>query len=640
VIESKPISWLRLTFGVVVMVLCCASCGPGTPPDITHVVLISIDTCRADHWGSYGYASDTTPHIDEVAREAILFENVMSPVPITLPAHSSLMTGMIPPAHGVRDNGTYRLHDSAVTLAEILKDNGYKTAAAIGGFVLSSPFGLGQGFDVYEDDFEDIEGEDFIERRGEEVSRLAVEWLDQHREGRQFLFLHYFDPHADYRPPEPFRTRFAENLYDGEIAYTDWCINKVIEKLKSLGVYDSSLIVITADHGEDLGDHGETTHAYFVYQSTIKVPLLIKLPGSRKARRVAQGASLVDVMPTVLEVLGIARPRQIQGRSLAPYLFGKESKEPTRFLYFESLLATKYDCSPLIGVRNDRWKLIHTTKPELYNLSTDPKETVNLIDDEPGEARRLRARLEAVLGEASGFAETDTSSSIDDSTRRHLLALGYLSDGDVKESSELDVGGEDPKDFLRDYVILKEVNTLYDRRQYDEARKRCQELLSRRPEMVQALSLLGGIFYAEGDLEKAVEYFRRTLQLRPDSADDHQDLGIVLAQIGKKDESLEHLSEAVRLDPNSGAAHNNLGNVLASMGRAELAIEHFQKALDINPAYADAHLNMSIALGMKNRIEEALAHCRTAMDLRPEWEAAEKLLRRLEDMETNRKTRH
>ena len=549
------------------------------------------------------------------------------------------MTGTNPPYHGVRDNGTYRLHDSAVTLAELLQDNGYQTAGVVGGFVLSFHFGLAQGFESYEDDFEDAERDGFIERRGEEVSRLAVEWLDKHREGKQFLFLHYFDPHVSYRPPEPFRTRFAESPYDGEIAYTDWCIGEVIEKLKSLGVYESSLVVVTADHGEALGDHGEMTHAYFVYQSTVRVPLLIKPPGSLKARRVEEAASLVDVMPTILDVLEIPAPGDMQGRSLAPHLYGGDSTEPNRHLYFESLLATKYDCSPLIGLSDGRWKLIQTVKAELYDLTEDPEETTNLIDDEPGEARRLRARLEAVLKESSGNPDMGSSVAIDESTRGRLRALGYLSEGEVKESPELGAGTEDPKDFLQDYIALKQINTLVDRRHYGEARAICTNLLTRRPEMVQALSLMGGIYYAEGELEKAAEYFRKTVQLKPDSAEDHMDLGLVLAQMGNKNESVEHLSEAVRLDPNSGAAHNNLGNVLASMGRAQLAIEHFQKALDMNPAYADAHLNMGIALGMKGRIDEAMAHCRTALDLRPGWEAAEKLLHRLNEIRSERQSR-
>jgi arylsulfatase A-like enzyme/Flp pilus assembly protein TadD len=616
-----------------------AACASKAPQEITHVVLISIDTCRADHLGSYGYTAGTTPHIDELAQESVLFENVLSPVPITLPAHSSLMTGTIPLHHGVRDNGTYRLHDSAVTLAEVLKDNGFQTAGVIGGFVLSSHFGLDQGFDVFDDDFEDVERDLTIERRGEEISRAAVEWLDEHRDGKQFLFLHYFDPHVSYRPPEPFRTRFAESPYDGELAYTDWSIGKVIEKLESLGVYDSSLVVITADHGEALGEHGERTHAYFVYQSTVRVPLLIKRPGSHEARRIAEAASLIDVMPTILDVLRIPPPGGIQGRSLTAHFSGPDVKEPNRYHYFESLLATKYDCSPLIGVSDGRWKLIETLKPELYDLTRDPEETRNRIHDEPDEARRLRAQLEEVLKTENRKPGAEPAVSLDESTRRRLRALGYLSEGDIKESSKPDRGEEDPKDFLRDYLAMKEAETLYDRRQYGEAKAICSDLLSRRPTMVQALSVMGGIYFAEGDLDKAAEYFGKTLRLSPDSAENHLDLGVVLAQMGNIDDSLDHLAEAVRLDPNSGAAHNNLGNVLASLGRARSAIDHFRKALDINPTYADAHLNMGIALGMESRFEEAQAHCRTALELRPGWEPAEQLLLRLEEIRTKRPTR-
>jgi tetratricopeptide (TPR) repeat protein len=520
-----------------------------------------------------------------------------------------------------------------------MKDNGFQTAAVIGGFVLSSHFGLDQGFQIFDDDFESAERDLSIERRGEVISRAAVEWLDEHREGKQFLFLHYFDPHADYRPPEPFRTRFAENPYDGELAYTDWCIGKVIEKLDSLGVYDSSLVVITADHGEALGEHGETTHAYFVYQSTVRVPLLIKPPGSHEARRIADAASLIDVMPTILDAVGIPSPGGIQGRSLTPHFSGNGITEQKQYHYFESLLATKYDCSPLIGVSDGRWKLIETAKPELYDLAQDPSETRNRISDELGEAQRLRAQLEEITKAPNRTSSRKNTAALDESTRRRLRALGYLSEGDIKESSEPSDELEDPKDFLRDYLAIKEAETLYDRNQYSEAKAICSDLLSQRPDMAQAMSVMGSISFAEGDLEKAVEYFEKTLQLRPDSAENHLDLGVVLAQMGSMSESLSHLSEAVRLDPNSGAAHNNLGNVLASLGRARSAIEHFQKALDINPTYADAHLNMGIALGMESRYDEATAHCRTALDLRPGWAAAEQHLRRLEQIRTKRPTR-
>lgn len=265
----------------------------GSTGKIERIVLISIDTCRPDYLGCYGYSRNTSPNIDAVAREGILFENVISPIPTTLPAHSSLFTGTIPPYHGIHDNMNYRLEDSHVTLAEILKDNGFTTAGIVSAFVLNSHFGVAQGFDHYNDEFEttlNTTGVD--ERLGAETSRFAIEWLKENNDEKFFLFLHYYDPHYTYEPPEPFKSafqdlsedkkktkRYTQNNYAGEIAYTDHCIGQVIDNLKKLGIYDSTLIIILSDHGEMIGEHKEATHTYFIYQSAVKVPMIFKLPG-------------------------------------------------------------------------------------------------------------------------------------------------------------------------------------------------------------------------------------------------------------------------------------------------------------------------------------------------------------------------
>ena len=254
--------------------------------NINNVILISIDTCRADYLGCYGYSQEITPNIDNLAEEGVLFFNTFSPVPITLPAHSSMLCGTTPPYHGTHDNNDYRLDPSNVTLAEILQKNGFSTGAVISAFVLDSKFGLNQGFDYYNDRFENKSHALSInERKAEEASRLAVNWIVDHKNEKFFLFLHFFDPHQVYEPPEPFLSKFKDNPYAGEIAYTDNCVGEIIQKLKALGLYDSSLIVITSDHGEMLGEHGEMTHSYFIYQSAVKVPLIFNLPGLFKGKR-------------------------------------------------------------------------------------------------------------------------------------------------------------------------------------------------------------------------------------------------------------------------------------------------------------------------------------------------------------------
>ena len=318
-------------------------------PQIKNVLLISIDTLRADYLSSYGFEPETTPHIDALAREGVLFKRVVSPVPQTLPAHSSMLTGTIPPYHGMHDNLGYQLSNSNVTLAEMLKDEGFTTGAIISSFVLDKKFNLSQGFDTYNDRFEEEHKILHLsERKGDEATRFATAWLEEHRKERFFLFLHYYDPHDGYDPPEPFASRFADDLYAGEVAFVDHCVGEVIRKIKDLKLFDSTLIVITSDHGEMLGEHGELTHQYFIYQSALRVPLIFKVPGRTEPREVESLVGLIDIVPTIAGLLGIDVPEQVQGEDLSPWLNGgNHPAEPRRF-YAESVTPERYyDAAPL-----------------------------------------------------------------------------------------------------------------------------------------------------------------------------------------------------------------------------------------------------------------------------------------------------
>ena len=327
--------------------------------DIRNVVLISIDTCRADHLSCYGYSRKTSPNIDAVAAEGIRFNHCVSAVPITLPSHSSMLTGTIPPYHNVRDNENYYLDQANVTLAEILRDNGFSTGAVIGAFVLDSQFGIAQGFDSYNDSLEDKNKPDVgcAERDAAEVTRLANLRLEKYQDERFFLFLHYYDPHSPYLKHKRFTMPLLKHIYDGEIVYTDHHIGRVIRKLKELNLYDSTLLIITADHGEGLREHNENTHGYLIYHSTVHVPLIFKLPGGPKSA-VNDTVGLVDIVPTVCSLLGISVPSVVQGKDLSAYFLkeGVGEGENERFLYCESLMPTKFDTGPLLGLVSGRWK--------------------------------------------------------------------------------------------------------------------------------------------------------------------------------------------------------------------------------------------------------------------------------------------
>jgi len=309
--------------------------------DIRTILLISIDTCRADHLSCYGYPRQTTPNIDALAAEGILFENTITTIPLTLPAHCSMLTGTIPPRHGVHDNQDYRLDEANITLAEILKDADFTTGAAVSTVVLESKFGISQGFDTYDDRFEATQDAPIEERIAGRTTPVALDWLEKNKDKRFFFFLHYFDPHTSYSPPEPFASRFASSPYAGEIAYTDHNIGQVVDKLKELGIYDSTLIIIAGDHGELLGEHGESAHAYFIYQGAIKVPLIFKLPAHNKPVRIQSIAGLIDIVPTVCSLLNIQVPEHVQGIDLSDALKGKDLSAQDRYLFCESLYPTR-----------------------------------------------------------------------------------------------------------------------------------------------------------------------------------------------------------------------------------------------------------------------------------------------------------
>ena len=303
-----------------------------------HVVIITIDTLRADHLGCYGDASIQTPHIDQLAREGVRFAHAYTPVPITLPAHAALMTGEFPLANGMHDFSGNKLSAQSATLAKTLRDHGYATAAFVGSAVLDSRFGLNQGFDTYFDHFEFGHREevnlDAVERRGDQVTDEALEWLRRNPTRPIFLWVHFYDPHAPYNPPEPYATRYRDDPYDGEIAFSDAQVGRLVMFLRQRGLYERSLIILVSDHGEGLGEHGEKTHGFFLYNSTLHVPLIVKMPAAAP-RVVEDEVSLVDVMPTVLQMLAIPIPSSVQGRSLLSLALGRPA-ETTSNLYAES----------------------------------------------------------------------------------------------------------------------------------------------------------------------------------------------------------------------------------------------------------------------------------------------------------------
>ena len=425
------------------------SCSSKAPRDGDNVVLIVIDTIRADHLACYGYPLPTSPSIDAFASEATLFEQTVTSSPLTLPSMSAMLTSTYPVFNNVRYNGMFFLSDASITLAEILKKNDYETAAFIGGFPLDSKFRADQGFDLYDDDFSNSAQKrkygwighlvDDFERTGAEVNQQAFKWLDKIGNKRFFLMVHYFDPHLPYTPPSPYDEDF-EIPYDGEVAYTDRQIGGLLEKLEELGLKKNTLIVLTGDHGESLGTHDEITHGEFIYDTTVMIPLIIyhaeRIP---KGRRISTMVRSVDIMPTVLDFLGIPDSPHTQGRSLLPALEGKLEEKPALLeatLYYYEGKNLGRQPMMITGLRTSQWKLMHVAlerdgKPgwvgELYDVANEPLEMTNVSKENPETFNNLIEELHSITRTYSkGALPKSNRMEMDDETRAKLKALGYL----------------------------------------------------------------------------------------------------------------------------------------------------------------------------------------------------------------------
>ncbi len=609
-------------------------------PDISqkqvrNVLLISVDTCRADRLSCYGFSRKTTPNIDSIAQEGLLFENALTPIPLTLPAHSSMLTGTYPPYHGVHDNLDYQLAESNVTLAEILREHRYTTGAIVSTFILDAQFGVDQGFDSYNDKFEEPIGlRDDKERRGGEASRFACSYLEEHRDELFFLFLHYFDPHTAYEPPEPFATTYADDLYTGEIAYADHCIGQVMEKLKSLDLYDSTLIIIVGDHGEGLGEHGEAQHGYYIYQCTARVPFIIRPPGNRKSKKIDDVVSLVDVVPTILSYLGVRVPAHVQGKDLSGYSGSKVESEE-RYVYCESFTATKYGCNPLLGLVSERWKYIDTTRPELYDLVHDPHEEKNLVEGEAKRARFMRGQLQEMVNQLIGPESADGRLELDEQSRRRLESLGYVGTAAVKAALELDPNKSDPKDLIGYHEYKIKAGSLIYRKRFDEAKTVCEKMLVEWPHIPDTHLELGRLTFKKGEFAESIVHNSRYLALisQPDvqhpesSAFDpkkptlmaHKNLGGAYHKLGLLDKAVEHYSAALHVKPDRPDVHNNLGVVYFELGEFDKAIKHWREVLRLEADWLQVYDNLAIVLYKQGRIDEAITHWTEALRLKPDW---------------------
>ncbi|UCE85205.1 MAG: sulfatase-like hydrolase/transferase, partial [Deltaproteobacteria bacterium] len=493
------------------------SCVPGCGAQPDSVLLVTIDTLRADHVGAYGFAAARTPTLDALAQDGARFEQAISPAPITLTSHASLMTGTFPPRHGVRDNGLYRLGAQHVTLAERLRDAGLATGAFVGAFVLDGSFGLDQGFEVYDDRMSDQRSGavGYAERSAAAVADAAAEWLAELAPGRRFFaWVHFYDPHADYAPPPGFLAALPGRPYDAEIAYADFHLGRLLDVLASLERRANTLVVVTSDHGESLGEHGEPTHTHFVYDATQRVPLILSGPGVPPGAVVDAQVRLIDVAPTVLDLLGLPPLHGAQGVSLAP-LFGRGAAPP-QDAYVETLATRSLGWSPLVGLRRDGWKYIRAPRPELYQLDADPAELVNRIGERPDVAAELDARLEALMSDAAAAAETV---ALDADEKRRLESLGYVVAKRGGGPGPLVFDGVDPKDGIAAGHALNRVSGLLEAGRFAEALDVALDLRRRFPDGRLYIQLEALLRLRLGDAERAAERIAEVNRRYPEDAE-------------------------------------------------------------------------------------------------------------------------
>jgi len=604
---------LRMTRGTLRLALVVmVGCGGVRPRGGQNLLVITIDTLRADRLGAYGYSKANTPHLDELASEGVLFQEAIAQVPVTLPSHASLFTGLVPPTHGVRDNTYFRLDLEARTLAEVLKARSYETAAFVSAFVLDSSFGLDQGFDVYDDE---VAGEaetagTIAERRGELVTRSFVSWIEKRSSDRPFFaWLHFFDPHLPYAPPSPYPAG-----YDGEIAYVDAQVGRVLEALEANGLGKDTLVVVTSDHGESLGEHGEKSHGFFVYDATLRVPLILKSPASFPAgERIATPVRTIDVFPTVLEALEVPVPEDTQGRSLMPLLAGETTEDPPAYAecYVSEL---NFRWAPLVALREGGYKYIEAPRPELYDLSADPGETQNLFEADPERARQMRSRLADLVAVLP--ASLSSRNQPDAETIARLRSLGYAAAGG--DSAPEGASLPDPKDRLHLWTRLEEVILHQGAGDLPKAIATALEVLEEDPTNLLALELLANARSSSGERGEAIEIYRRILEIDASRPLSHLLFGNLLWQSGDLEGAEASFQAALERDPDFARAHRRLGELYFTRGETEKALASLSRAADLAEEDVLTRLGIARSLKASGDLASAVKELETLKSRNPE----------------------
>ena len=546
-----------------------------------NVLLVTLDTTRADRIGCYGYQEARTPNLDYLASNGVLFLNAYCQVPLTCPSHCSILTGTYPVYHQVRNNGTYYLSPELKTLAEALKEKGLKTAAFVSSFTVDSRFGLDQGFDIYSDQFSPDQTFKALnsERKAEKAFAPFSRWLEDNIAGPFFAWVHFFDPHLPYDPPSPYREQFLDEPYDGEIAYMDVYIGKIVDRLREYNLLQHTLIILAGDHGEAFGEKQEKGHGVFVYESTMRVPLIFfseqSLP---KGKVVNSRVRLIDLMPSILDMLDVPQPEDIQGTSLLPYIEGKKKDDLST--YIESYYPREnYGWSELVGLIDGNWKYIKAPKEELYNLVQDPQEEENLIQVAGKIAQEKKEKLKNLI-ENSASPLIEGKRTLTAEEREKLRSLGYIGTSDTSSQGGL----PDPKDKIEEFLLIQQAEK----------------------------------YEMEEKIEEAAAIYEKIISLRPNVATSYVNLALMKARMMKIDETIQVLEQGLEKIPESEILLSRLGHTFMLAGRLKKALDTFSLILKNNPRHFDALLGSAWMLELMDQKQDALAYYRKALEVEPE----------------------
>ncbi|UCC39772.1 MAG: sulfatase-like hydrolase/transferase [Candidatus Aminicenantes bacterium] len=570
-------------------------------PDL-NVLLITIDTIRADRVGYSGYDIET-PNLDLLAYEGARFMNAVCQVPLTLPSHASIFTGTNPNYHQLKGNGPYYLGENFTTLAEIMKAKGFSTSAFVGSYILDSEYGLNQGFDFYDDDFVTPDYS-VKERLAEDVYNSAAEWLEKNHEKKFFVWVHYFDPHDPYTPPPPFDINYKSRPYEGEIAYTDIYVGKLINLLKEREIYNKTLVIIVGDHGEDLFDHMEPTHGIFLYDTALKVPLIFHSPGAIPGgKKIDNQVRTIDIFPTILDILKIDIPEYCQGASLIPLMRDKKIKaieESYAETYYPSI---SYGWSALKSIRTNKWKYIQAPKSELYNLENDPEEKNNLFKENKKIAVGLRDRLKKLEKRiSSGLKPSIRELTPEDQEK--LRALGYVSGrlpSDIKEKER-----PDPKDKILLLEHISKGKQALKGGRLDEGEKILIEIMKQDPENAMIHHSLGEIYQKKGEWDKAIKEFQEIIKINPADIDTYYMLAKSYYGKGMIEEAIKTSEAALNMNPKHLKSLLFLASLYKSLNEIDQSLNYLEKAVNVVPSKLEMRLEYAQKLTFAKKHEKAI----------------------------------